>query len=131
MELERFDQILAIVISLLTSVPSLCVVVYYAYINRFSIPNLTAFLVTLPVLFTILSYTYQTLSLIFRWAMHRSKLVSIYKAIQPIQYSHVAMEKKVKWSKIQIVNSPLSTIAPDEPYFFGRSSLDFILPGIA
>lgn len=113
-ELERFDQILAIVISLLTSIPSLAVVVYYAYENRFSIPNLTAFLVTLPVLFTILSYTYQTLSLIFRWGMHRSKLISIYKAIQPIQYSHINMEKKVKWPKIQIVNSPLSTIAPED-----------------
>jgi ABC-type transport system involved in cytochrome bd biosynthesis fused ATPase/permease subunit len=70
--------------------------------------------VTLPVLFTILSYAYLTLSLIFRWAMHRSKLVSIYKAIQPIQYSHAAMEKKVKWSKIKIVNSSISTTAPDD-----------------
>ncbi|MFI0434605.1 MAG: ABC transporter ATP-binding protein [Parachlamydiaceae bacterium] len=113
-ELERFDQILAIVISLLTSIPSLCVVVYYAYSNRFNIPNLTAFLVTLPVLFTILSYTYQTLSLIFRWGMHQSKLVSIYKAIQPIEYSQIAMEKKVKWSKIQILNSALSTVAPEQ-----------------
>lgn len=113
-ELERFDQILAIVISLLTSIPSLGVVIYYAYINRFSIPNLTAFLVTLPVLFTILSYTYQTLSLIFRWGMHRSKLISIYKAIQPIQFSHAAMERKVKWPKIQIVQASLSTTAPDD-----------------
>lgn len=113
-ELERFDQILAIVISLLTSIPSLCVVIYYAYVNRFSISNLTAFLVTLPVLFTILSYTYQTLSLIFRWGMHRSKLISIYKAIQPVQHSHTAMEKKVNWMKIQIVNSSFSTAAPED-----------------
>lgn len=113
-ELERFDQILAIVISLLTSIPSLCVVIYYAYINRFNVPNLTAFLVTLPVLFTILSYTYQTLSLIFRWGMHRGKLISIYKAIQPIQYSPMIMEKKVKWGKIQIVNCSLSTVAPED-----------------
>ena len=112
-ELERFDQILAIVVSLLTSIPSLCVVVYYAYVNRFSIPNLTAFLVTLPVLFTILSYTYQTLSLVFRWRMHRSKLISIYKAIQPIECSQIAMEKKVKWGKIFISNSTFSTVAPD------------------
>jgi len=109
-ELERFDQVLAIVISLLTSIPSLCIVVYYAYLNRFSIRNLTAFLVTLPVLFTILSYTYQTLSLIFRWAMHRSKLISIYKAIQPIECSHSLMEKKVKWPKIQLVNSTISVV---------------------
>ncbi len=113
-ELERFDQILAIFISLLTSIPSLIVVIYYAYLNRTNIPNLTAFLVTLPVLFSILSYTYQTLSLIFRWAMHRSKLVSIYRAIQPIQNSNVVMEKKIKWPKIQIVKSTVSTIAPDD-----------------
>ena len=68
----------------------------------------------MPVLFQILSYTYQTLSLIFRWTMHRSKLVSIYKAIQPIQHSNVTMEKKIKWPKIQIVNSPLAIAAPDD-----------------
>lgn len=112
-ELERFDQVLAIVISLLTSIPSLAVVVYYVYVNRFNVPNLTAFLVTLPLLFTILSWTYQTLSLIFRWAMHRGKLISIYKAIQPMQYLPSNMEKKVKWPKIQIVNCAFSTVAPE------------------
>jgi len=109
--LERFDQVLAIVISLLTSIPSLIVVVYYIYTNRDNVPNLSAFLVTLPVLFIILSYTYQTLSLVFRWAMHRSKLVSIYKAIEPIADSPMVMEKKVKWSKIQICSS---TVVPQD-----------------
>ena len=113
-ELERFDKILAMVISLLTSIPCLGVVIYCAYINRHNVTNLTAFLVTLPVLFTILSYAYQTLSLIFRWGMHRSKLFSIYKAIQPIEYSQIALEKKVNWSKIQIVNSHFSTTAPND-----------------
>lgn len=112
-EVERFDQILAIVVSLLTSIPSLSVVIYYAYVHRSSVPDLTAFLVTLPLLFYILSYTYQTLSLVFRWAMHRSKLISIYKAIQPIQYSNAVMEKKIKWPKIQIVKSTVSTTVPD------------------
>ncbi|CUI16827.1 hypothetical protein PNK_1210 [Candidatus Protochlamydia naegleriophila] len=105
-DLERFDQVLAIVISLLTCIPSLLVVVYYIYANRFSAANLTAFLVTLPILFTILSYTYLTLSLIFRWTMHKSKLLSIYKAIQPTSDAYFAMEKKVKWGKIQFVLSP-------------------------
>jgi len=113
-ELERFDQILSIAISLLTSIPSLCVVIYYAYTHRYSVPDLTGFLVILPVLFTILSYTYQTLSLMFKWAMHRGKLVSIFRAIQPIQYPSANMEKKVKWPKIQIINTPLSTSAPDD-----------------
>lgn len=113
-ELERFDQVLAIVISLVTSIPSLVVVVVYAYVHRNNIPDLSAFMVTLPVLFYILSYTYQTLSLIFRWTMHKSKLVSIYKSIQPIQYSPTVMEKKVKWGKIQIINTTISTAAPDD-----------------
>ena len=113
-ELERFDQILAMVISLVTSIPSLIVVVFYAYVNRHNMQNLTAFLVTLPVLFTILSYTYQTLSLIFRWSMHRGKLNSIYKAIQPIQYSQTEMEKKVKWSKIRLVNTAIPTHVTDD-----------------
>ncbi len=108
-ELERFDQILAIVISLLTCIPSLIVVTIYAIQHQHQLSALTAFIVTLPVLFTILSYTYQTLSLIFRWTMHRSKLMAIYKAIQPIQNSHLAMEKKVSWPKIQLINSPKLT----------------------
>lgn len=113
-ELERFDQVLAMVISLVTSIPSLIVVIFYAYTNRFSIPNLTAFLVTLPVLFSILSYTYQTMSLIFRWSMHRGKLISIYKSIQPIEYSQAEMEKKVKWAKIRLVNTAFQTAIPDD-----------------
>lgn len=104
-DLERFDQVLAIVISLLTSIPSLIVVVYYAYTHYNDVESLTSFLVTLPVLFWILSYTYNTLSYIFRWAMHRGKLISIYKAIQPTQHSHLAMEKKVKWPKIVMMNA--------------------------
>ncbi len=104
-EVERFDQILAILISLITSIPSLSVVVYYVYLHRFDVPSLTAFLVTLPILFTILSYTYQTLSLIFRWTMHRSKLFAIYKAIQPIEEPHLAMTKKIKWPKIHLASS--------------------------
>jgi ABC-type transport system involved in cytochrome bd biosynthesis fused ATPase/permease subunit len=123
-ELERFDQILAITISLLTSVPSLIVVIYYVYHHQNSVPYLSAFIVTLPVLFTILSYTYQTLSLIFRWTMHRSKLIAIYKAIQPIQDSHTAMEKKIKWPKIQIINSPsLKTTSNDYVSLAGPRAL--------
>jgi ABC-type transport system involved in cytochrome bd biosynthesis fused ATPase/permease subunit len=109
--LERFDQVLAIVICLLTSIPSLVVVVYYVTVNRHDTAALTSFLVTLPILFWILSYTYQTLSLIFRWGMHRSKMLAIYKAVQPVKDSHVGMEKKVKWPKIQ-VSANLATVAP-------------------
>lgn len=103
--LERFDQVLAIWVSLLTSVPAMGIVVYYVYLHRTSTADLTSFLVTLPVLFTILSYTYQTLSLIFRWTMHKSKLVSIYRAIEPIQEMHATMAQKVKWPKIQMTYS--------------------------
>ncbi|MCE2982063.1 MAG: hypothetical protein LW832_00715 [Parachlamydia sp.] len=110
-DLERFDQILAIFISLLTSVPSLIVVIYYVYIHQQNMLDLMAFVVTLPILFTILSYTYQTLSLIFRWTMHKSKLMAIYKAIEPTQDSNLVMEKKVKWDKIQLA---ASTACPDD-----------------
>lgn len=99
-DLERFDQILAIFTSLITSIPSLCVVVYITLKNRHNPIALSSFVVILPVLFMILSYTYQTLSLAFRWGMHRSKLTAIYKAIQATKDSHSFLEKKVKWSKI-------------------------------
>lgn len=110
-QLERFDQILAIVISLATSLPSLVVVVVYIYVNRNSVPNLTTFVVTLPVLFYILAYTYQTLSLIFRWNMHKTKLLSIFKSIQPIEFSSDSMEQNVKWKKIHILNTTIPEMA--------------------
>lgn len=119
--LERFDQILAIAVSIITAIPCLIVVTHYVYVNRFSVDKLVPFLVTLPLLFTILSYTYQTLTLMFRWAMHKSKLITIYKSIQPIKYCQTTMEKKVKWPKINleastqsISTSELSTIAPQD-----------------
>lgn len=99
-DLERFDQILAICVSLMTSIPSLIVVVYYIFTHQHDRAQLTSFVVILPLLFMILSYTYQTLTLAFRWGMHRSKLTSIYRAIQASKDAHEVLEKKIKWNKI-------------------------------
>lgn len=99
-DVERFDQILAISVALITSIPSLFVVGYFMLKNNGDIVRLTSFVVILPLLFMILSYTYQTLSLAFRWAMHRSKLLSIYRAMQASTETPALMERKIKWSKI-------------------------------
>lgn len=115
--LERFDQILAIVVSLITSIPSLMVVVYYVVTHRDNLVELSSFIVILPILFLILSYTYQTLSLVFRWSMHRGKLISIYKSIQGDSGKNGSMEKKIKWAKISLFEqkSSSSTDAPSLP----------------
>lgn len=103
--LERFNQILAIFTSLVTCIPSLGVVVYYMIIHQGDRAHLSSFIVTLPILFMILSYTYQTLNLAFKWTMHRSKLMAIYKAIQPSKESQGPLEEKVQWPKIAITQS--------------------------
>lgn len=115
-DLERFDQFLAIFVSLITSIPSLLVVAYLMVMNRHDPIKLSEFVVILPLLFNILSYTYQTLSLIFRWGMHRSKLTAIYRTIQPSKDAQVAMAKKVKWAKMQIFPAIVdgNTTAPDQ-----------------
>ena len=112
--LERFDQFLAIFVSLITSLPTLLVVGYFMLINRHDPVRLSAFVVILPLLFNILSYSYQTLSLIFRWRMHRSKLNVIYKTIQPARDNLSSMAKKVKWPKMSFTPSIVSdnTSAP-------------------
>lgn len=127
-QLERFDQILAIIICMLTAIPSLMVATYYAYAHQANVAELTSFLVTLPVLFLIVTYTYQTLSLAFRWNMHHSKLMAIYRAIQPIKDSHHNLEKKVKWSKIfmnQSTSAPIDHISAAAPQAIS-SHLDVI-----
>lgn len=111
-DLERFDQVLAIFVALMTSIPSLAVVVYSAIQHSHDPVKLSAFVVILPLLFQILSYTYQTLSLAFRWGMHRSKLMAIYRSIQASKDSHSILEKKVKWSKI--IANHHSTAADDD-----------------
>jgi ABC-type transport system involved in cytochrome bd biosynthesis fused ATPase/permease subunit len=103
--LERFDQFLAIFVSLVTSIPSLLVVAFFMVTNKDDPVRLSAFVVILPLLFNILSYTYQTLSLVFRLSMHRSKLTAIYKTIQPAKDLHVPLSKKVKWPKMHVQQS--------------------------
>ena len=108
--LERFDQFLAIFVSLMTSIPALMVVVYFVLMHKHDPVQLSSFIVILPLLFIILSYTYNTLSLGFRWTMHRSRLTSIYKTIQATKESPVSLEKKIKWDKFSLA---LSTATPD------------------
>lgn len=107
-DLERFDQILAISVALITSIPCLMVVVHYTLKYQHDAAKLISFVVILPLLFMILSYTYQTLSLGFRWAMHRSKLNTIYKAIKPVTDNPILMERKIKWPKI-VANNTTAT----------------------
>lgn len=107
--LERFDQIMAILVSVMTSLPSLLVVIYFAWENRNDPVRLSAFIVTLPMLFLILSYSYQTLSLAFRWGMHKSKLIALFKAILPAPNLPENMSRKVKWDKIKLSEE---TVAP-------------------
>lgn len=101
-ELERFDQILAIIVSLITSIPSLLVVISYVVQHRNNAVELSSFIVVLPLLFMNLSYTYQTLSLAFRWNMHRGKLHSVYTAIQAGNHTDKSIENKVNWPKIAV-----------------------------
>lgn len=110
-DLERFDQVTAIFVSLMTSVPSLGVVAYFAWIHQNDPVILSSFIVTMPILFMILSYTYQTLSLAFRWGMHKSKLIALYRAIQPSKEAQHLMERKVKWEKIRLI---AETATPDD-----------------
>lgn len=114
--LERFDQFMAIFVSLITSVPTLLVVGYFMMKNYHDPVRLSAFVVILPLLFNILSYTYQTLALVFRWRMHKSKLTAIYKTIQASKDAHMTMAKKVKWPKISVTPSIINgnTVAPAE-----------------
>ncbi|MFN4175195.1 MAG: hypothetical protein ACK4HV_08850, partial [Parachlamydiaceae bacterium] len=100
-DLERFDQIMAIFVSLLTMIPALVVVVYFVMKNQHNTTALASFFVTVPILFLILSYTYQVLANFFRWGMHKSKLTAIYRSIQPCPKSQNEMIDTIKWSKIQ------------------------------
>ncbi|MGZ3732629.1 MAG: ATP-binding cassette domain-containing protein [Parachlamydiaceae bacterium] len=113
--LERFDQFLAIIVSLITSIPTLLVVLYFVMMHQHNPVELSSFIVALPLLFVNLSYTYQTLSLVFRWSMHFGKLRSIYQSIQPTASITDAMETKVKWPKITLsepLQHPDSTPIP-------------------
>lgn len=91
-KLERFDQLMAIIISLIVNIPSLTVVVWFAIKHSGDTAKLAPFFVTIPTLFVILRYTYQLLSESFRFNMHKSKLNSIFKAIQP---KDIAIPQKI------------------------------------
>jgi len=128
-DLERFDQVLAISAALITSVPCLAVVVHYTLRYQDDPAKLLSFVVILPLLFMILSYTYQTLSLGFRWGMHRSKLNTIYKAIQLNTDNPILMERKIKWPKI-VANyttaAPLENVSLPGPLEAIISHMDLV-----
>jgi ABC-type bacteriocin/lantibiotic exporter with double-glycine peptidase domain len=107
---------MAIFVSLITALPTLFVAGYFMFKNFHDPVRLSAFVVILPLLFNILSYTYQTLALVFRWRMHKSKLTAIYKTIQPSKDAPFTMIKKVKWPKISVIPNLIQgqTIAPPE-----------------
>ncbi len=113
--LERFDQFMAIFASVITSVPTLLVVAYFMVMNINDPVKLSAFVVILPLLFNILSYTYQTLALLFRWRMHRSKMTAIYKTIQATKDAHDRMSRKVKWPKISVTPGLVNGIVKITP----------------
>lgn len=98
--LERFDQMMMVTISFITMVPSLLVVVWFVYKNQHESSKLASFFVTIPILFLILSYTYQLLSNAFRWGIHKSKLTSLFSDIHTTPADPVEMSKNVKWSKM-------------------------------
>ena len=102
---ERFNQVLAIFISIVTSVPSIGVVAYYMMAHQNDRVHLSSFIVTLPILFLILSYTYMTLSLAFKWTMHKSKLMALYKAIQASKEIQPLSDAKVQWPKMSLTQS--------------------------
>lgn len=122
-DLERFDQILAIFSALVTSVPSLFVAIYFVLQYQSDPVALSSFVVVLPILFTILTYTYQTISLGFRWGLHKVKLMSIYKAIQAKEDSHPILERKIKWDKIK---ATLSRSSDDD--LIDENNLSFANP---
>jgi ABC-type bacteriocin/lantibiotic exporter with double-glycine peptidase domain len=108
--LERFDQFLAIFVTLMTAIPTLMVVVFSVFQHKKDPAELSAYIVILPLLFMILSYTHQTLSLGFRWTMHRSKLQTVFNTIKSSSESHSGLDRKVKWDKLKMT---LSTSSPD------------------
>jgi ABC-type transport system involved in cytochrome bd biosynthesis fused ATPase/permease subunit len=101
-DLERFDQIMAILVSLITMVPALIVVVYFVITYQGDKTKLASFFVTVPILFLILSYTYLMLGHAFRWGIHKSKLTCVYQAIQPAKTEEGEMTRRVKWPKIEL-----------------------------
>jgi len=116
--LERFDQFLAIFVTLVTAIPSILVVVYYMTKHQGSAVELSEFVVILPLLFMILSYTHQTLSLVFRWSMHRSKLNTIYKSIQETKDFNTPLERKIKWGRLSFsctADNPSEIIPAESP----------------
>lgn len=102
--LERFDQFLAIFVTLMTAIPTLMVVIYSVMQHKKHPAELSAYIVILPLLFMILSYTHQTLSLGFRWTMHRSKLRTVFNTVQNSGGSS-SNSARVKWNKLKMTLS--------------------------
>src|SRR5690606_20540234 len=99
---SAFRELISIGISLATFLPSLVVTAYGMYRHTENAVALAAFVVILPRLFLILSYTYNLLYLVTQFGAMQTRVQTILKVVDNQQSSDFSNYiSRVDWQAIQ------------------------------
>lgn len=100
---SAFRELVSIGISLATFLPSLVVAAYGMYHHIGKPVALAAFLVIMPRLFAILSYTYDLLYLVTQFGAMKIRVQTILKVVEPQQSSMLSTyAPRIDWESIHI-----------------------------
>lgn len=103
---SAFRELIAIGISIATFLPSLIVAALGMYRHIGDVVALTAFLVIMPRLFLILSYTYNFLYLVTQYGATKKRVQTILNVIETKEESGFSSyAPRIDWSSLQIQGS--------------------------
>lgn len=105
---SAFRELVSIGISIATFLPSLVIAAYGMYRHLGDTVALAAFLVIMPRLFLILSYTYNLLYLVTQFGAMKTRVQTILSVVETQELSELSSyAPRIDWPSIQIQGSDL------------------------
>lgn len=99
---ESFQQVIAVVIAFITFVPSLAVAARSMYFSQHDLATLSAFAITLPRIFQILTFTYELLFQVTRLGVMKTRLTNITNAITRPPEKTDTFQRRLSLSELEI-----------------------------
>ncbi len=97
-----FRELISIAISLLTFLPTLLIAAYGMYRHIGDPVALAAFVVIMPRLFLILSYTYDLLYLVTQFGSVKTRVKNILKVVELQESNQSYYVQRINWKSIQL-----------------------------
>jgi ABC-type transport system involved in cytochrome bd biosynthesis fused ATPase/permease subunit len=117
--LEKFNQLIGIIMAFALILPSMMLITYLAMMNLENLAFLATLIVLFPRLFQVLTYSYELLFFISDFPVQKAKLNTVLSVIKSpeLDENNDALWKRVHWNKIYF-KQPLEGIISAKDLLF-------------